>query len=171
MSILQDLGIRDHQNRAKEELVYNISYCYSLIESTITDALKPFGLTPVKMNALIIIKHAGPGWGMSQSELSKRMVVTAGNITRLIDRLQKEGLVERTALSNDRRVNLIKVTNKGSNALDRAWPVYIKAVNDMITIPRASLEGTVKQLDHFRKHLQFAREEAVEDGKSAGGES
>lgn len=153
MSILKDLGVRNHEGRSSEELVYNIAFCYTLMENAMERVLKPFRLSPVKMNALLIVKHAGGDKGISQSELSKRMVVTAGNITRLTDRLQKEALLERVALEGDRRVNLLRITRKGSNLLDRAWPHYLQAIEKMVGSKGPGFAETLKYLEHLRKNL------------------
>lgn len=155
MSILKELGIGDHRKRVNEELVYNIASCYALIEAKMMKALEPFGLSPVKMNAMLILKHVDQGRGMPQSELSKRMVVTAGNITRLLDRLQKDSLITRSELSGDRRVNIIKITKKGSDLLDRAWPHYIHSIEKIAKAGEKGLDGVVQYLNTFRKNLQL----------------
>ena len=49
-------------------------------------------------------------------------------MTKLLDRLNKEGLIERHSQEGDRRVNLIKVTKKGSDILDKAWPGYVEII-------------------------------------------
>ena len=47
------------------------------------------------------------------SELSKRMMVTNGNITGIADQLEKDGMIERTQLATDRRSSVIRLTGKG----------------------------------------------------------
>ena len=160
MSIFRELGIRDGKDRLKEELLYNLGYCYVMLEKKIEGILSPYELSPVKMNALLIIKHVGKDKGISQAELSKRMIVTAGNITRLIDRLQNEKLVERSSLRNDRRVNLLKITSKGSDLLDRVWPIYKRKVDEIISsIPNFDIVTTTVGLSGLREtlsNLEFA---------------
>ena len=107
MSIFADLGVRDGKDRAKEGLLYNLAACYALLEREIDLFLSPYGLSPVKMNALLMIKHIGKKEGLSQAEIGKRMIVSAGNITRLIDRLEQDKFVERISKSGDKRVKII----------------------------------------------------------------
>ena len=157
MSIFRELGIRDGKDRLKEELLYNLGFCYVTLEKKIADVLAPYDLSPVKMNALLIIKHVGKDKGLSQSELSKRMIVTAGNVTRLVDRLQNEKLVERASLKGDRRVNLLKITPKGSDLLDKVWPVYKKKVDGIVSlIPGMDIVGTTVGLSGLREALTDA---------------
>ncbi len=153
MSIFSELGIRDGKDRLREELLYNLALSYVLIEKEIEKVLDSFGLSAVKMNALLMIKHVGKEKGLSQVDISQRMIVTAGNITRLIDRLEKEGWVERVADTEDRRVNLIKITRKGSDLLVKAWPVYKRKVNEIVSLPDADVRRTVAGLDRLRRNI------------------
>ena len=56
-----------------------------------------------------------PG-GLKMGELSKRMMVTGGNVTGITDLLEKDGLVERVADSVDRRATLVRLTSAGRRA-------------------------------------------------------
>ena len=150
MSILRELGIPDAKGRGKEELLYNLAYCYSLLEKTIERALAPYGLSAVKMNALLIVKHVGGKAGMSQAEITQRMIVSAGNVTRLVDRLEREDLVKRVAHRKDRRVNLICITQKGSDLLTRAWPVYIQCLENAIVISQDETRKITLGLEKVR---------------------
>lgn len=155
MPIFSELGIRSSQNRKQEEFLYNMAACFALIEKKISRVLSVHGLSPVTMNALLVVKHAGRDKGLSQNEISKKMIVTAGNITRLIDRLSKDKFVERVPLAGDRRVNLIKITKKASDLLDKVWPIYKREVNKITsTIPDAKIVEIVKDLENLRDTLK-----------------
>ena len=54
--------------------------------------------------------------GLKMGELSKRMMVTGGNVTGITDMLEKEGLVERIAEPGDRRARLVRLTGAGRRA-------------------------------------------------------
>ncbi len=159
MSIFAELGVRDGKDRVKEEVLYNLAACYALAERRVTHVLAPFDLSPVKMNALLMIKHVGKKAGLSQVDISKRMIVSAGNITRLIDRLENEKLVERASLPGDRRVKLIRITKKGSDLLDATWPTYKKEVERMISImPNLDIVTAGVVLSGFREKLSEPQE-------------
>ena len=51
--------------------------------------------------------------GLKMGELSRRMMVTGGNVTGITDMLEKEGLVERVADAADRRATLVRLTPAG----------------------------------------------------------
>ena len=54
--------------------------------------------------------------GLKMGELSRRMMVTGGNVTGITDLLEKEGLVERVADPADRRARLVRLTGAGKRA-------------------------------------------------------
>ena len=113
--------------------VFNAILClYSLLQRASDDYFKPYALTPVKFNTLLLIKYLGRDKGLSQSDISHHLIVTPSNITRLIDRLIKDGYCERTTNKNDRRIKLIKITSKGSKILDEVSHGYGEMIQQTI---------------------------------------
>jgi DNA-binding MarR family transcriptional regulator len=85
------------------------------------DLLKSRGLSPTQYNALRILRGAGEE-GLSCSEVSERMINRDPDITRLVDRLGRRGLVTRSRGQRDRRVIMARITPAGMDllqALDR----------------------------------------------------
>lgn len=103
---------------------------YSLLEAKISECVKPFHLTPIKFNTLMIIKHKNNGEGLTQNDISHHLISSPSNTTRMLDGLHKEGLLERHEVEGDRRANLIKITQKGSDLLDKVWVNYCALVKD-----------------------------------------
>lgn len=99
------------------------------MENQISDYLRSFNLTPAKFNALMVIKHIGKDKGLSQIEIGRRLIVTASNMTRLLDKLEKEGYIERFSQQGDRRVKLIKISQKGYAIFDKVWPGYYEKIS------------------------------------------
>ncbi len=122
-------GIETGKGRYGEEAVYGVVLLYNLIRNAISSYLQTYGLSPGKFNVLMAIKHQGGKRGVSQVEVSKRLLVTPSNMTRLLDKLEKDGLVVREARSGDRRVNLVKATPKAARLLDEIWPGYVAVVD------------------------------------------
>jgi DNA-binding MarR family transcriptional regulator len=67
------------------------------------------------------------------SELSRRLMVTNGNLTGLVDRLVREGLVSRTVSPPDRRTQIISLTPAGRAALGAMTPDHAMWVGDMFS--------------------------------------
>ena len=62
--------------------------------------------------------------GLTMTALSRRLMVTNGNVTALIERLAREGLVHRQARSGDRRVQLVRLTPAGRRSLEAMTPEH-----------------------------------------------
>jgi len=86
------------------------------LQSSVEAKLKEFGLTGTQYNALRILRGAGAE-GLPCSEVGERMITHDPDITRLLDRLQKRGLVERSRGKSDRRVVCGKITAAGLKLL------------------------------------------------------
>jgi DNA-binding MarR family transcriptional regulator len=153
MEQFKKFGIDD--GNIEEGAIYGIASVFSLIEKEIETCLKPFNLNPTSFNALMIIKHQGKDQGISQIEIGKRLIVTASNMTKLLDKLNKEGFVQRFAQEGDRRVNLIKITQKGSDLLDQAWPGYKAKVQEITSlVDQEELEQSTNILAKWFKKLE-----------------
>ncbi|MBU1995583.1 MAG: MarR family transcriptional regulator [Candidatus Omnitrophica bacterium] len=124
MANLKEYGIYKGEGRIHEEVIYSMALLYNVVNSEISTYLKDYNLTAGKLNILIAINHYGRGKGLPQVEISRHLIVTPSNITKMVDKLEKDELVERKALEGDRRVNIINVTKKGVDLLDSIWNDY-----------------------------------------------
>jgi len=70
----------------------------------------------LKTGALLILTNIGKG-SMTPTELARNLLRSNQNMTKLIDRLEKEGLVSRYRLEKDRRIITVKVTSAGLSYL------------------------------------------------------
>lgn len=86
--------------------------CENLIEQTVRARLRiAFDITLPQFDVLSELEHAGSALTMSQ--LSQKLMVSNGNVTGVVDRLERDGLVRRRASSTDRRVQYIELTEQG----------------------------------------------------------
>jgi MarR family 2-MHQ and catechol resistance regulon transcriptional repressor len=102
-------------------IVYNIVRTNAALSPFIDAALRDLHLTGAQMNALLVLRDAGPE-GLPLSEVGRRLVVTKANVTGLMDRLERQELVRRDSDSPDRRVTRACLTEHGSTLLDKALP-------------------------------------------------
>jgi DNA-binding MarR family transcriptional regulator len=134
MKPLRRFGEGIYKNNPMEGSIYGLACTFSLIEKSICDILRPYKLTPAKFSALMVIRYKGQDKGISQIQVGRHLVVTASNMTRLIDKLGMEGFVERMNLQGDRRVNLVKISKKGLGLLDEVYPAYSKRVEEITRV-------------------------------------
>lgn len=134
MKALKRFGIEIDKDNLTEGAVYGVACAYAFLEKTVSNYLRPFNLTPAKFNTMMIIKHVGKDKGIRQIEIGRRLIVTASNMTRLLDKLEQEGFIARLSLKGDRRVNLSKISKKGSDLLDQVWPGYYKKITELAAL-------------------------------------
>ena len=88
--------------------------------------------------------------GLRMGELSKRMMVTGGNITGITDQLEQEKLVERVPDARDRRVHTVKLTEAGRRAFADMATVHegwiAELLQDMPSADKAQLIGLLSQM-------------------------
>lgn len=87
--------------------------------------IETHGLTPGEFAVLELLYHKGP---QLLGEVQKRVLVSSGGITFLVDRLTKRGLVERTNCPTDRRARYAVLTAKGEELLRGIFPAHAKAM-------------------------------------------
>lgn len=98
-----------------------------------------YGLSAGKFTVLMQLYSAKRD--LSPSEFANRANVTRATITGLLDRLEREGLVERKAHSNDRRMLTIHLTDQGKMLVERVLPDHFCRTKGLM----ASLTSTEKK--------------------------
>ncbi|MDX8511580.1 MarR family winged helix-turn-helix transcriptional regulator [Mesorhizobium captivum] len=102
-----------------------------LVEKT-EDALKAGGLPPLAWyDVLHELAEAGEG-GLRPFELIDRVLLAQYNVSRLLARLEADGLVERLPVSDDGRGQTVRITPSGRETRRRLWAVYGKAISELM---------------------------------------
>lgn len=129
-------GILPQKGRKYEGIVYVLALIYGLMYKEIDAYFAKHNTTSPKYNILMLVAFQNEGKGISQVELAKGLITTAGNVTKLVDSLAKDKLVTRVQNKNNRRENIIKVTAKGKDFVEKLWPGYdslVKTRTDLIS--------------------------------------
>ncbi len=90
------------------------------------------GISVVWYEALLRLARSPEGH-LPINALGHAMDLTSGGATRLVDRLDAAGLVERTSCPTDRRVQWVKLTDKGRQVLDRASEQHVRDLEEHFT--------------------------------------
>jgi DNA-binding MarR family transcriptional regulator len=111
-----DLEARAHDDHHDAlRLWLRMLTCTQLIEQRVRGGLREQFETTLPRFDLMAQLERSPE-GLKMNELSRRMMVTGGNVTGITDQLEAEGLVERSAVANDRRALCIRLTDAGRKA-------------------------------------------------------
>jgi DNA-binding MarR family transcriptional regulator len=104
-----------------QEAILNVLVAADYVHSRMEAICAPAGITVTQYNVLRILRGAYPN-GHSRSEIVRRMVERAPDVTRLVDRLEIEGLAERDRSKSDRRLSMTRITRKGMDLLKTMKP-------------------------------------------------
>jgi DNA-binding MarR family transcriptional regulator len=109
------------------------------------------GMSLVTFEALVRLGRS-EDMQMSMSELAEQMVLTSGGVTRLIDRLEGIGAVERIQCPSDRRVQWARLTEAGGRMLETALETHLADLEEHFAseIEPAEYDTFVRVLDRLR---------------------
>lgn len=116
------------------------------------------GLTIQQYNVLRIVR-GGPVKGHPIFEIERRMIYRFANVTRLVDRLEVQGLLKRVADPRDRRVSRVVITPKGRRLMERLdEPVHDMAVGLTSCCAEDECLALAHQLERLREHCLLQSE-------------
>ncbi len=96
----------------------NVLATSSWILTTLTATMAPYGITPAQYNVLRILRGSHPET-LTCSALGQRLLDRTPDVTRLLNRLDRQGLICRARAEHDRRVVEVGITGAGLALLDR----------------------------------------------------
>jgi MarR family 2-MHQ and catechol resistance regulon transcriptional repressor len=115
-----------------------LARCYSTYAKAIAAKVQEYDLTVPQFGTLEALYHLGP---LSLGELADKLLVTGGNVTYVMDRLESRGLVARYRSPEDRRVVHAKLTPEGRDLVADVFP------------------GHAEYVEHLSRHLSGREQE------------
>jgi DNA-binding MarR family transcriptional regulator len=120
------------------------------VKRSLAQVIEPYGITPQQYNVLRILRGAGAE-GLPTLSIGERMIEQTPGVTRLVDRLERKGLVERTPCSKDRRRVFCRMTDKGLELLKELDdPVNRWDARSVSVLPPSELDSLIDLLDRVR---------------------
>ncbi len=127
-SIFEELGFdRREVRQPQAAVVYAIARTYNLVMRHLEGVYQRFGLSAPSFNLLLLLQRGRDPESLTQRVLAERLVISPSNLTGLVDRLERKGLVRRIP-GSDRRTNHLQITPKGSQLLEKIWPHHAEAM-------------------------------------------
>ena len=99
-----------------------------LLEGAEAD-LKSAGLPSLSWYDVLLEVYRAPKTGIRQKELGEQVLLPKYNLSRLLDRLEAQGLVERYICAEDKRGSSVCITPSGRAMLKRMWKVYGESID------------------------------------------
>ncbi|HKI00813.1 MAG TPA: MarR family transcriptional regulator [Thermoanaerobaculia bacterium] len=116
MSTLEEIRQQKPFVSPEEEAFLALQRTASLLLQAVGRTLRDHDLTPAQYNTLRILRGAGAE-ALTCGEIGERLVSPGPDVTRLLDRLEKGGLIERLRDGEDRRIVRARITEKGLELL------------------------------------------------------
>jgi DNA-binding MarR family transcriptional regulator len=79
-------------------------------------------------DVLAALRDAPERRPLRQIEIAERVLLSTSGLSRLLDRIEKDGLIRRVMCPSDRRSTNIQLTEEGAEMLERMWPVYARGI-------------------------------------------
>lgn len=116
-NLRDEIGKKQPFDLAEEEAYLNVRRTAAALESFFGRLFRGSGLSEATYNVLRILRSAGDE-GRCWSDIRKDLVVPVPDVTRLIDRLERSGHVERMRSADDRRKVFVRITRQGRQLVD-----------------------------------------------------
>jgi MarR family 2-MHQ and catechol resistance regulon transcriptional repressor len=107
----------------------SLARCYATFSRAVACKVAEYDLTAPQFGVLEALFHLGP---LSLGELAEKLLVTGGNVTYVMDRLEAQGLVARERSGDDRRVVRAHLTSKGRDTIEGVFPGHVGFVKGLV---------------------------------------
>ena len=112
------------QLRAWRTFITTHAVIIDLIERELAEAKQ----LPLSSYDVLLALVEAPDRRLRMHELAQAVVLSRSGLTRLVDRLEQEGLLRRERTGSDRRATFAVLTLKGFRAFRHAWPIYAQGI-------------------------------------------
>lgn len=116
------------------------------------------GIKPSEFMLLhILLDHCDdPSVGMKVTEISERLQITPSGVTHTINSLEKSGFIERSAAPNDRRIVLVRATDKSKEIMKELYKERVQFIEGLVTYlgeedSKEFIRLIAKTLDYFNE--------------------
>ena len=106
-----------------------LARCYVTFSRAVACKVAEYDLTAPQFGVLEALYHVGP---LSLGELAEKLLVTGGNVTYVMDRLEAQDLVVRERSGDDRRVVRAHLTKKGRATIESVFPGHVEFVRGLV---------------------------------------
>ena len=143
------------QNRpfetAEQEAFLSVLRTAAVLTDELEQVLKPAGLSLAQYNVLRILRGAEPH-GLCRNEVRDRTLTRMPDMTRLLDRMEKAGLVDRTRSQTDRRLVTTRITGRALRLLNLVEGAVVEKHRDRFGhLSKSEMRGLIGVLDRVRQ--------------------
>lgn len=120
-----------------------LARAYSSFDKKSSESIKEFGLTQPQFAVIEVIGHLGP---LKIGELCDKMLVTGGNMTLVLDNIEKLGFIERVPSREDRRAINIQLTPTGQKLFEDVFVKHAENITQFMSVLNAAEQKNLGDL-------------------------
>ncbi len=131
----------------EESIGYLLKRAGQQLGGTVDRNLAPFDMTHAQLGIFLKLLH---GDANTAADLARELMTDTGAMTRMLDRLEEKGFIQRTRSNADRRVVEVALTSKGERLADEMIQVVVNSLNHHL---RGFTESEVTQFKDFLRRM------------------
>lgn len=138
------------ENQTNLKLVVALSRTSSNLHRDTQNELKAYGLTLAQFGVLEALYHLGD---LKICEIIEKTLSTSGNMTVVINNLERDHFVIRYTCAHDKRVTRVRITEKGSEIIESFFPEHVKNLNEQFsTLTQEEKQALLEILKKLNQH-------------------
>lgn len=147
-----EIGKRRPFERPEQEAHLNLLRTTWHLQLVFDRLFRGYGLSHSTYNILRVLRGDGRGRALSCGQINRELVTPVPDVTRLVDRLVRAGLVEREKVERDRRLVLVRITRGGLDLLSRLdGPVAALERRELGHLSESALRTLSRLLERLRE--------------------
>ena len=116
--------------------------------------LKPYKLTQAQFNVLMLLRYQSEKGELNQTRLGRMLLVNRSNVTGLVDRMERDGWVQRVPESEDRRVKKVRLTDSGRKLCEKSAKAYMARIDEIVgALGTSGVRDLCRKLDDIRGRI------------------
>ena len=119
------------ERRSLDAFIKLVRGTNSLYGALLPPLQREFGLTDSQFGVLETLFHLGP---LPQGQICQKILKSGSNVTTVVDNLERDRLVRRVRDEDDRRVQVVHLTDQGRELIGRAFPAHLDRIVSLIAV-------------------------------------
>ncbi|MFN7251320.1 MAG: MarR family winged helix-turn-helix transcriptional regulator [Anaerobacillus sp.] len=143
-----------NENNLSLKLFIVLSRATRAIHDLVEEDIKNYGLNPTEFAVLELLYHKGD---QPIQQIGKKVLLSSGSITYVVDKLEKKQLLLRKSCPKDRRVTYAVITEQGTELMDQIFPKHKQAIDaifsGLVESEKSQLIELLKKLGYHARNL------------------
>ncbi len=117
-----------------------LARAYASFDKKSVENIRAFGLTQPQFAVIEVLGHLGP---QKVGVICEKMLVTGGNMTLVLDNIEKLGYIQRVPSREDRRAIIIELTEKGKEIFEKIFPQHAEFITRQMSVLTSEEQKTL----------------------------